>query len=29
MDELIVGVNLFAVCLFLALLEVHIEGPHG
>ena len=29
MDQLIVGVNLFAVCLFLALLEVHIEGPHG
>lgn len=29
MDELVVGVNLFAVCLALALLEVHIEGPHG
>lgn len=29
MDELIVGVNLFAICLALALLEVHIEGPHG
>lgn len=24
-----VGVNLFAICLALALLEVHIEGPHG
>ena len=29
MDELIVGVNLFAICLALALLEVHVEGPHG
>jgi hypothetical protein len=29
MDELIVGVNLFAICLALALVEVHIEGPHG
>lgn len=29
MDELIVGVNLFAICLALALLEVHIEGAHG
>ncbi|MCC7508076.1 MAG: hypothetical protein IT464_01715 [Planctomycetes bacterium] len=29
MDELFVGVNLFLVCLALALVEVHIEGPHG
>jgi hypothetical protein len=29
MDEWIVGFNLFAVCLALALFEVQIEGPHG
>lgn len=29
MDELIVGVNLFAICLALAALEVQVEGPHG
>ncbi|MCB9894348.1 MAG: hypothetical protein H6839_07860 [Planctomycetes bacterium] len=29
MDELIVGVNLFAICFVLAAMEVHIEGPNG
>jgi len=29
MDAWFVGVNLFAVCLTLALFEVQIEGPHG
>lgn len=29
MDEVSIGVNLFVICIALALLEVHIEGPHG
>jgi hypothetical protein len=29
MDDWIVGFNLFAVCLALALFEIQIEGPHG